>query len=72
MKKTVKAMLKISNITFYISLIIAAYALFKIYILYKNLPPGICPLQDMKPLLIISLVFSAINLIFSYIAEIKA
>ncbi len=45
---------------------IALYALVRIYLLYRDLPPGTCPFDANRPLLYVALGFVVVSFILSF------
>ncbi len=61
--KTVKT---ISNILFYMAIIIGGYGIFKTIITYINTPPGVCPISSYRQYLIYALGLSVLSLIATW------
>ena len=45
---------------------IALYALARIYLLYRDLPPGACPFDANRPLLYVALGLVVVSLVLSF------
>lgn len=56
----------ISNITFGIGSAIAIYAIVTTFIIQSNLPPGVCPIDNGRPLIYVSIGFLVVSLITSF------
>lgn len=59
-------MKKISNILFYLALAISAYTLITTYLIRKDLPPGVCPIDSRTELYYISIFLLIVSLILSF------
>ncbi len=66
-----RVMKYISNITFGIGAALGAYALIKIFVINAELPPGVCPLDSGRPILIAAVVVLGISLLASFFTEKK-
>lgn len=62
---------KISNILFGVSIFIAIYTLFKVYLLKSQLPQGVCPVNTYNNLIYVSIGLLVISFIVMVIIEIK-
>lgn len=58
----------ISNITFGIGSAIAIYAIVTTFIIQSNLPPGVCPIDNGRPLIYVSIGFLVVSLITSFLS----
>lgn len=58
----------ISNITFGIGSAIAIYAIITTFITQSNLPPGVCPIDNGRPLIYVSIGFLVVSLITSFLS----
>ncbi len=59
----------ISNITFIFAIILAMYSLINIYIVRKNLPEGVCPIDNNRPVMYAAIGLSLISLVFSFVGD---
>lgn len=66
-----KKLISISNSIFIIALSIFFYGLYKIYIIKKSLPIGVCPIDDNRPILYLGVFFMILSIIVSYIEDKK-
>ena len=66
-----RVMKYISNISFGIGAALGAYALYTIFITNASLPPGVCPFDNGRPILIVAIVFLSISLIAAFFTEKK-
>lgn len=62
---------KINNLIFYIGLIVAVYGLYRSYINTKGLPPGVCPIENSRPILFIAIGLLILSTVLSYIQDIQ-
>lgn len=58
----------ISNITFGIGSAIAIYAIVTTFIIQSNLPSGVCPIDNGRPLIYVSIGFLVVSLITSFLS----
>ena len=61
----------ISNILFGMSIFIALYTLYKIYLQRSQLPKGTCPINTYSDLIYLSIILLVISLIVMFIIERK-
>ena len=66
-----RVMKYITNISFGIGAVLGAYAMYTTFVTYANLPPGVCPLDNGRPVFIVAVVFLSISIITSFFAEKK-
>ena len=59
----------ISNISFGIGLAIGIYALIRIYFAGADLPPGVCPIDNSRPLIYVAIAMLIVSLIFSFFKQ---
>ena len=57
------------QITFYVGLLIAGYAFFRIYVSRKGLPPEACPVDDNRVWIYTAIGCLFISIILSYIQK---
>lgn len=62
---------KLSNYTFYAGFLVAIYALYKVYVNNRELPPGVCPIENNRPMLIVAIVLLTISFLLSLIHDVK-
>jgi hypothetical protein len=60
-------MKKIENIMFYIAIIFSGYTLYKIYMMNKSVPEGMCPVNNYIEYIYISIGLTAVYFIVSFI-----
>lgn len=60
----------IENILFVAGISLGVYALGTTYFLNKNLPPGVCPVDDNRNLMYFSIGLLLFSLAFPYLAKI--
>ncbi|WP_291956371.1 hypothetical protein [Mahella sp.] len=56
----------ISNIFFILAMVVAAYALFSLYMAYRSLPPGVCPVDNNRGWLYAAIILSVVSLVLSF------
>lgn len=59
----------LGSVTFVGALVSAAYALIRIYLARKGLPPGVCPVDNNRPWLYLTLVLIGVSLASSWFGE---
>lgn len=67
--KTLKILSLISNILLGIGAIIGAVALYLSFSLRASLPPGVCPIDNNRPIIYIALAILVASFILSVIAD---
>lgn len=60
-------MKKLENIIFYIAIIFSGYTLYKVYMVNKSVPEGMCPVNNYIEYIYISIGLTAIYFIISFI-----
>lgn len=61
----------ISNLLFYSGLLVGAYGLYTIYKLKLSLPEGVCPIEDNRKILIVSIVLLLTSIFTEWIGSRK-
>jgi membrane-bound acyltransferase YfiQ involved in biofilm formation len=56
----------IGNISFFIGLALAIYVFIYLFLLNKNLPEGVCPIDQKRPFLYVSIGFIVVSFILSF------
>lgn len=59
----------INNILFITFVITSLYALFNTYLARKDLPPGICPVDNSRPLLYLAIATGVLSFVFSLLKK---
>lgn len=60
---------KISNYIFYTGLLVAVYGFYKIYISRRGLHPGVCPIDDNRPIMYIAIGLFIVSLVLYIICD---
>lgn len=60
------------QITFYTGLLLAGYALFRIYLSRKGLPPGACPVDDNRIWINLAIACLVVSIILSFFQKKKS
>lgn len=67
MLKLLESKLKLmSNVTFWIGILLAIYGIVNIYLVRKDLPPGVCPIVDNRPWLYAAICFMVVSILLSH------
>jgi len=66
MTRLQKMLSLISNISFIVGAAIGLYALVNTFLLYRNLPAGVCPIDMNRPWMYTSIGFLGLSLILSF------
>ena len=61
----------ISNISFIGAMVVALYALVSTYLVRRNLPPGVCPIDNNRPIMYIAIVLALLSFVLSFVADKK-
>jgi len=59
----------VANLLLIGSIILGSYALFNTYKVQKDLPPGVCPIENNRPLLYTAIVICLLSLAMSFYAD---
>ncbi|GAB6169871.1 hypothetical protein JCM1393_23310 [Clostridium carnis] len=62
---------KISNITFYIGIVVSVLGYYQIYKVKSMLPHDVCPIDNNRGMLIAGIILMVLSVITSYIYERK-
>lgn len=60
---------RVSKYTFYAGILVAIYGLFKSFMDRRGLPPGVCPIEDNRPILYIGIVLLLISIVLDFVAD---
>ena len=62
-------MKKLSNWLFYSGIVIGILGYYRIYKIESLLPPGVCPVEDNRWILVIGIIFLMSSILMPYIYE---
>lgn len=65
-RKSRKAISIISNITFVVTILLAAYIFISSFLVRRSLPPGVCPIDNNRTLIYIAIGFALVTFILSF------
>ena len=61
----------ISNISFIGAMVVGLYALMSTYLVRRNLPPGVCPIDNNRTIMYIAIALALLSFVLSFVAEKK-
>jgi preprotein translocase subunit SecG len=59
------------NVFFALTLVLSSYILINTLLMRKSLPPGACPIEDNRTLIIITIIFASAAFILSFFEKDK-
>lgn len=64
-KKNIKV---ISDVCFFLAVILGGYAIIRTIINYVSLPPGVCPVSNYRFYIVVALIFAVVSIVLSWIS----